>query len=332
MKDYRKKDEAVRMEYFEKYFYWSLKFYDADPSLFLMNYINQRMELNTEQRFWIAWLYGNTYQLPTAWIIANEFPDFENVDLARLKWWNDGNYKRLRYQADQKWQKGHLPEMFSSYRSCIQRKDRTQQQFFKDTCTSDDPKENFETLYTFVIKNFHKFGRYSAWFYIQTLKETCDVDVEAPDLLLTDPNTHTQRDGLCLALGKDHWVGEVLKDKGKTTHLNQGADELLKIMQQKHPDVHSDMFLLETILCAFKKTFRRKKGRYLGYYLDRQAIDIMTVQRDGWAGIDWDLLWQGREETLDHRTIRRPTEMRMQMDMNYFLDTGQIKYYEYLQN
>jgi len=70
---------ARRSVLFEKYFQWSLKFYDCDPALFLMNYIHDRMELNMEQRYWIAWLYGNTYQLATAWVIANEFPDFENV-------------------------------------------------------------------------------------------------------------------------------------------------------------------------------------------------------------------------------------------------------------
>src|SRR5690554_4593012 len=94
-----------RRELFKKYYYWSLKHNDCDPALFLANYINNRMELNIEQRYWFAWLYGNTYHLPTAWIIANEFPDYENVDIETLTEWNSKNYKRLRYQTDNKWQK-----------------------------------------------------------------------------------------------------------------------------------------------------------------------------------------------------------------------------------
>lgn len=328
--DYRKQDLEVRLEYFEKYFYWSLKFYDCDSNLFLLNYIHKRLELNLEQRYWVAWLYGNTYQLATAWVIGNEFPDFENVDLERLTWWNNNNYERLRYQSDQKWQKGHLPKMFESYRDNIYSKGKTQKEFFEFICNSECPYENFDNLYKYIIKNFYKFGRYSAWFYIQTLKETCDLNVEPRDLLLKDDNTHTQRDGLCYALAKDEWVGdkELRKDSEKVDILNSGAEMILDIMKSKHSDVNSDMFLLETTLCAFKKTFRKKKGRYLGYYLDRQYDDIKKVEGDNWTGIDWELLWDGRNELLDKRTNRNSGVVNE--DMQYFLDTGNIKYYDYL--
>lgn len=330
MIDYRLKDKTIRLEYFLKYFYWSLKFYDCDPSMFLINYVNERMELNKEQRFWFAWLYGNTYQLATAWVIANEFPDFENVDQERLEWWNGENYSRLRYQSDQKWQKGHLPKMFASYRENVYKNHNTQEEFFKSICKYEDPHENFNALYKYVVKNFFKFGRYSAWFYLQTLKETCDLNIEPSDLLLKDNNTHTQRDGLCYAYAKDEWVGDkgMFKDKEKIEFLDEVSFYIMDIMKEKHPDVKSDMFLLETTLCAFKKTFRKSKGRYLGYYLDRQFEDIKKVQEDNWSGIDWDLLWQGREEILDHRTIRDTGVSKE--DMEYFLETGKIKYYEYL--
>lgn len=328
--DYRVKDFYTRAEYFEKYFYWSLKFYDCDSALFLLNYINNRMELNSEQRYWVAWLYGNTYQLATAWVIANEFPDFENVDIDRLTEWNNENYKRLRYQADQKWQKGHLPQMFKSYKENVLNDHSTQEAFFKSICNSEDKYENFDKLYKYIIKNFYKFGRYSAWFYIQTLKETCDLNVEPRDLLLHDDNTHTQRDGLSYALAKDEWVGDkwLRLDKSKIGILNEYSKLIIFDMEQNHPDVKVDMFLLETTLCAFKKTFRTKKGRYLGYYLDRQFEDIKQVQEDGWEGIEWDLLWQGRDEILDNRTNRKTGVVNE--DMKFFLETGKIKYEEYV--
>lgn len=331
MIDYRKKDFRIRLEYFLKYFYWSLKFYDADPAMFLINYVNERMELNKEQRFWFAWLYGNTYQLATAWVIANEFPDFENVDQERLEWWNSNNYARLRYQNDQKWQKGYLPKMFASYRENVLSKGSTQEEFFNSICKYKDPFDNFDALYKYVIKNFYKFGRYSAWFYLQTLKETCDLNIEPRDLLLKDNNTHTQRDGLCYACAKDEWVGDksLRKDNDKIKFLNEFSYKILDLMRENHPDVNVDMFLLETTLCAFKKTFREKRGRYLGYYLDRQYEDIKKVEEDGWDGIDWDLLWQGRKEILDKRTLRETGVSKE--DMKYFLNTGKIKYYEYLQ-
>jgi len=332
MVDYREKDPNLRLEYLVNYYHWSLKFYDCDPSLYLLNYIYRRMELNVEQRYWMAWLYGNSYQLATAWVVANEFPDFENVDLQRLVDWNEENYSRLRYQVDQKWQKGHLPKMFDSYREMIYKDHKTQHEFFTDLCSSEDPNENFDTLYKFIVKHLYKFGRYSAWFYIQTLKETCGLNVEPRDLLLKDDNTHTQRDGLSYSLGKDEWVGdkEVRKSPDKISALDAQALLVIDRVREIDPDLRPDMFGLETTLCAFKKTFRRSRGRYLGYYLDRQFEDIKKVQEDDWPGIEWQLLWDGRNEILDKRTIR--TTGVVKSDMEHFLDTGEIKYFDYLKS
>lgn len=330
MTDYRIEDYDIRMEYLHKYFYWSLKTYDCDSALFLMNYIHKRMELNIEQRYWVAWLFGNTYQLATAWVIANEFPDFENVDLDRLTIWNNENYKRLRYQSDQKWQKGHLPEMFRSYRENIYKVGKTQEEFFANICNSDNPFENFTKLNNHVVNNFFKFGRYSSWFYLQTLKETCDLSIEPMDLLLNNENTHTQRDGLCYALALDYMVGDksLYKDKEVISVLNKASIDIVNRIKHQHTDVKCDMFLLETILCAFKKTFRKSRGRYLGYYLDRQFEDISVVEKDGWVGIDWQLLWDGRNEILDNRLNKHTGVSKV--DMEYFLNTGKIKYIEYV--
>lgn len=322
MTDYRPQNRAVRMEYLAQYYYWSLKYYDCDPALFMLNYIHDRMELNIEQRYWIAWLYGNTYHLPTAWVIANEFPDFENVDQDRLEKWNAENYKRLRYQSDQKWQKGHLPKMFASYKENIA-PHGSQEAFFKHICTHADPEQNFGGIYDHIVKHFYKFGRYSAWFYIQTLKETCGLNVAAPSLLLHEDNTHAQRAGLLYALGRDEAAQDKkgYKDKLLVVELEAVAKEFLSKFTRRYPDVRADMFSLETTLCAFKKTFREKNGRYLGYYLDRQRDDIVNVECDGWGGIDWSLLWAARRETLPTKADR-DTGVDKSL-MAHFLATGE---------
>ena len=66
-----------------------------------------------------------------------------------------------------------------------------------------------------------------------------------------------------------------------------------------------DFFTMETCLCSFKKIFREHHGRYLGYYLDRQSEEIEQAEKDGWDGIDWTVLWQARNETLDERLAHR---------------------------
>lgn len=319
VKDYRPATES-RRELFKKYYHWSLKTNDCDPAIFLMNYVNKRMELNIEQRYWFAWLYGNTYNVATAWILFNEFPDFENVDSDRLSVWNQDNYKRLRYQVDNKWQKGHLPVMFESYKQNIYSRGRTQSEYFQSLCTGDGVY-NFYTMQGEIVKNWYKFGRYLSWFYLQTLSETCDLNITPSDLLLKESSSESHRKGLMYALALDDII-DIKHDKELFGILDLEADELLEDMKTEFPDVQADYFSMETTLCAFKKIFRKKHGRYLGYYLDRQAEDIKKCQEDGWNGIDWQLLWDGREEILRNDLLQNEVNEK---NMWEFLDTGNFK-------
>lgn len=298
---------SERRELFIKYYAWSIKYNDCDPSIFLSNYINNRMELNTEQRYWFAWLYGNTYNLATSWVIANEFPDYENVDIKTLTEWNSINYKRLRYQTDNKWQKGHLPRMFESYRERINGK--TQQEFFESMCNGTE-EENFEIIYSYIVKNFFKFGRYLTWFYMQFLKETCDLCITPNNLMLAEEGSRSHCKGLMYAVGKEEW-GEDRKFKlTKEQHieLDEEAKSILHEVKERYPKLHFDYFSMETTLCAFKKIFRKDHGRYLGYYLDRQAEDIIKCEKDNWEGIEWELLWQGREENIREDLLNKEVD------------------------
>lgn len=326
IKDYRKKDQEVRKEFFKRYYYWTLKTNDCDPAMFMMNYVNKRMELNIEQRYWFAWLYANTYNVATAWILFNEFPDFENVDIERITVWNHENYKRLRYQVDNKWQKGHLPAMFSSYSNNVQDLHDTQASYFKTICSNKNIGVNFDTCQKVITKDFFKFGRYLSWFYLQTLKETCDLNVCPNNLLLKDDSSKSHRNGLIYALAYEHILEEDSEIKPNSKEMIEILDEeasvILQELKSEYNDVEFDYFTMETALCAFKKFFRKKHGRYPGYYLDRQAEDIKKCEGDEWKGIDWKLLWDARKECIDPRLLNDSVSEKKMWE---FLDTGTCK-------
>ena len=66
---------------------------DVDPAIAYMNYMVDRMELNEEQVLWMCFLYGVTYQLPSAYLIWNEYPDLELAGIPRLReWWKTAQY------------------------------------------------------------------------------------------------------------------------------------------------------------------------------------------------------------------------------------------------
>ena len=283
---------------FINWYKWSLAIKDCDPAIFMTNYLFDRFEHNKEQKLWIAWIYGTTYHFPTTWVIWNEFPDMELVGLDRLKDWNSKNYKRLRYQTDTKWNKGHLPSQFESYKNWVG--NRSQMEAFKPYLIGS-ARDNFDGLWEEVKGNFHKFGRYSTWFYLQTLKQCCGLSIEPFDLMLSDHSgSRSHRNGLCLALGLDKWYDEKLNAK-QINYLDGQAYYILEEVKKEYPN--TDYFDMETCLCSFKKLFRVKHGRYLSYYLDRQAEEIAQCEKDGWDGIDWQPMWDARVETLNNKLL-----------------------------
>ena len=323
--DYRL--EQNRREAFIRWYAWSLRYDDCDPAVWCTNYLNKRYEHNDEQRLWLCWLYGNTYYLPTAWILMNEFPDFELATVDRMEQWNTANYKRLRYQTDTKWNKGHLPSMFASYQKFIGNK--TQREVLESYYGSNE-EESFDNLWTVIKSSLHKFGRYSTWFYLQHLKHTAGIRITPTSLMLSDfDGSRSHRNGLLYAIGEEHNVDRKLT-KAEYANLESKAYEIICETEARYPELTDqiDFFTMETCLCSFKKIFREHHGRYLGYYLDRQAEEIKMAEKDGWYGIDWDVLWQARNETID---IRLDNDRGIDKDrFASFLNTGKLENLEWM--
>jgi hypothetical protein len=317
--DYRLKEN--RREAFIRWYAWSLQYNDCDPAVWATNYLNDRYEHNDEERIWLAWLYGNTYQLPTAWVLKNEFPDYELADLGRITDWNSKNYKRLRYQTDTKWNKGHLPVMFESYQKFI---GNGTQRAKLESYYGDNESQNFDALWVVLKTNLHKFGRYSTWFYLQHLKHTAGIICDPTSLMLDDyDGSRSHRNGLLLAIGRDDDIDKKLNASEYATLESIGSG-IRSEMKDRFPSLASqvDYFTMETCLCSFKKIFRQKHGRYLSYYLDRQAEEIQVAEGDGWTGIEWDVLWDARNEIIDLRLDRKQGIIKERF--GDFLATGKM--------
>jgi hypothetical protein len=322
---YRLKEN--RRESFIRWYVWSLKYDDCDPAVWCTNYLHKRYEHNDEERIWLAWLYGNTYQLPTAWVLKNEFPDFELATVDRITQWNTTNYKRLRYQTDTKWNKGHLPSMFSSYQQFIG--NGTQRERL-ESYYEGDAKKNFDALWGALKGNLHKFGRYSTWFYMQHLKHTAAIDIEPSSLMLDDyDGSRSHRNGLLLAIGQDDDYDRKLT-RSEYQYLEDVSDGIRIECLERFPELADQInfFTMETCLCSYKKIFREHHGRYLGYYLDRQAEEIKMAEGDGWYGIDWDVLWQARNETIDIRLDHKRGIDKERFSS--FINTGKLENLEWM--
>jgi hypothetical protein len=272
-----------------------LKTYDCDPALYMMQYLFHRFEFNTEQKYWLCWLFANTYHLPTAWVMWTEFPDFENVGVDRLRQWELANKARLPYQKDQKWLRGRLADNFLAYQENVyQEGDCTDQEHYWHMMG-----DHFPDAWSHLLSpRFPRFGRYTAWFYLQALNECCGHKFVAPSLFLKDPSSKQPREGLMMASG----FGDIESLESFASDLVVCAQEILA---GETLPVQPDRFSLETSLCAWSKMPRgSSKGRYLGYYLDRVAEDINNTAKHDWSGIHWGALWESRNEILLPEMVR----------------------------
>jgi hypothetical protein len=141
--------------------------------------------------------------------------------------------------------------------------------------------------------------------------------------------SRSHRNGLHLALGEDNKYDSRLTS-GECDDLESKAKEILEETRDRFPSLKNqiDFFTMETCLCSFKKIFREHHGRYLGYYLDRQSEEVMQAEQDGWHGIEWNVLWQARNETLDPRLA--PRRKINKEKFTYFIRTGRIENIEWM--
>jgi len=143
--------------------------------------------------------------------------------------------------------------------------------------------------------------------------------------------SRSHRNGLLLALGRDNDMDRKLTGVDYSNLEAQARDILIET-KERFPELESqvDYFTMETCLCSYKKIFRTSHGRYLGYYLDRQAEEIQQCEKDGWYGIDWNVLWQSREETIDLRLDHRHGINKDKFSS--FLNSGKLENLDWMFN
>ena len=78
--------------------------------------------------------------------------------------------------------------------------------------------------------------------------------------------------------------------------------ELVKEEIEQLDIQHTNIWNIETTLCAFKK-FKKGK-RYVGYYIDRQRKEIEKMQDLVSDGVNWNVLLDFRNETYDKQWLK----------------------------
>jgi len=282
-----------KRESFKRYSAAAIRSWEIDPNYPLMNYLFQRYELSKSQEYWACFLYGVFYHPGTVFYVMQEFPEFEKVDLGRLQRWHDQNWRQLRYNKDRKYEKGHFVQMVKSYIDLIGSQTPTSQDEFFGRMLKGTPVQNFHQV-TQALTKLLRFGRYSVYIYTECLARCMGLPMEADTVFLKEASS--PRAGLCYVLEKPDWAKATLQ-KQHWSYLEAELDCLMAELRHEYPSVKVDHWFMESCLCAYKGFFAN--GRYLGYYLDRMADEILQMENEEIAsGVDWKVLWQFRRETM----------------------------------
>jgi hypothetical protein len=286
-------------EYFD-YHDQSMKIGDVDPSFKMLRYICDRFELNLEQRFWLAYIYGLTYCGAAVYYFYNEFPDFENVNVDRMERWWSKNRANIMFQTDRMRVKtaNNVVPSFVSYQSLVG--NGTQESLFNKLMTGKTPEQNYLNVYKKLSEIKH-FGRFSMFNYSEAVRVTTDLHIEPDTLSMKE--AESCRNGLCFAVGDMVNMNHFTKKdppKEAVARLQRQFDELVIAIKKVRPK--DTVWNIETTLCAFKKYKVGK--RFIGFYLDRQKDEIEFHSKNKeLAGVDWSVLWQYRKETYNPKYL-----------------------------
>lgn len=293
-------------ELFIEFYKNSERSLDIDPGVYMSRYLVDRLELNRNQTIWFCFLNAITYQLPTAFMLINEYPDLELAGIDRLtKWWDEVQ-KRCPFQQDKLKQRKYLPETVQSYQQLVG--DMGEAAYFDELFTSN-AEYNFDILWNKSYKPIRHFGRFSVWNWAQMLKHVAGYDIE-PTSMMFGNGAESITFGICHVLG---WHGLTYKcrytdaqgKRRKDVHsFSKMECELMeKEAISLREELQCSFFELETVLCAFKKLFRTRDSRYVGYYHDRQGQDIAKLEKMNWWGVPWHVLHDARKENLEPHNI-----------------------------
>ena len=262
---------------------------DCDPAYPALKYVARKLNLSTEQRYWLAWLYSLSYCGATAYYMFSEFPFYEDVDTRRLESWWARNKKRCLFQTDRAKVKNFdkIVPMFNSYRRLC---GGSQEATYAE-CIGGSPEEAYNRVYA-KMSNLYYFGRFSLFLLLESVHELTDFPMIPTGLDLK--NADSCRNGLCFALGKDNWLGNQLR-KDQYAYLDDQLGLLTQELVTEYPQFKHTIWNVETTLCAYKKLFPPYQKRYLGYYIDRMQAELITMQR-AVPELNWAILWDFRRE------------------------------------
>jgi hypothetical protein len=326
--DFRRPE--LRREVFLRFYDWSVRHQSFPGGVhYVLPYLAQALELDVEQRYWLAWLNANTQNPVTSLLLLQAAPRLRDHERAIELWRN--SYSLLDWDTDRRYHKARFEDAVRAYVSLVD-------------CTCVQPQHRYFRTGGFEWQTWWDaafrlptMGRLSTWSYLEYLRILLGPSVvpDADTLMIEDiPGSRSHRNGLALLLGQEDYlvVDKQLGKPGLTDavytrdtleSLGEEAHRLFEEAQQR-TGPGADRLSLESALCTYKG-WHKLNRRYPGVYNDMLYNRIVTAE-NRW-GRRFGVLWESRVAALPQhlRLETSPYDPGLSpVKQNWYLTTGQV--------
>lgn len=266
--------------------------------------------MTTEQSYWMALIFGMTYQSSMAWTIYWNFPNFWEIDFDDMQKWNVDNLQRQRYARDTKYNKGRVTDQTRSLREIIGPHGSIEN-FFKRLVVEGDEQTSFESCFN-AISTFYKYGRMTSWLTCQNLFEICNLPIRPNSMLATDPSNWSVRSGIMYLYNREDMVEAKCKEKVTFTKEDKKwiAEKEVELYQEALTHIDEDKrhifsnYLLESHLCQYKKLLT---GGDYGGHSSGDHVSRCAWLKERWPEVNYDAFYKNAI-TKHHPLVRMKRE------------------------
>lgn len=317
-----------RREVFLRFYEWSVRYKSFPGGVhYVLPHIARELELDLEQRYWLAWLNANTQNPVTSLLLLRAAPRLADAEKA-IDFWQ-ANYRALDWDTDRRYHKARFADAVRGYAETM-----------CGTCTGPQHRY-FRVGYEWQAwweqaYALPTMGRLSTWSYLEYLRILLGADYvpDADTLMLEDvQGSRSHRNGLALVLGHqdlivDKQLGNPFAtDKvytpGVLEFLGEEAHKLHTEVQQRI-GLSADLLSLESALCTYK-SWHKPNRRYPGCYNDMLYNRLISAENR--FGQRFGIIWDARRAAL-------PARLRLEdqpydpglspVKQNWYLQTGEV--------
>lgn len=320
----------LRREVFLRFYEWSVKYRSFPGGVhYVLPAIASALELDTEGRYWLAWLNANTQNPVTSLLLLQAAPRPRDWTRA-LEFWS-AHYRELDWDTDRRYHKARFADALKGYAAATD-------------CTCALPQHRYFrsaggdwTGWWERASDLPTMGRLSTWSYLEYLRILLGPSVvpDADTLMLEDvQGSRSHRNGLCLVMGAEEWIvdkqlgapgatDDLYKDPVRMGLIGRWGFELWsEAAERVGPE--ANRLSLESALCTFK-SWHKPNRRYPGVYNDMLYNRLRSAE-NRW-GRRFGVIWDARRAALPDRLRleRQPYDPGVSpAKQNWYLQTGEV--------